>query len=201
MKKPARGTGLWKVGHLAKIPIYLHWSLPIPVLLFTTIQTIKYGWPAGSLPLISITIAFLIVTLHELGHCLAAQALNTRAKKITLTGIGGIAHIPIKDENPKRDLLIVAAGPAVNVGILLLMLGMFGTPDLKAVAANPLNFFSGEGLYALAFTINLILLVFNLLPIYPMDGGRILKSLSHLFFGEAFSTALVLSTCTLIGVP
>jgi Zn-dependent protease len=117
------------------------------------------------------------VVLHELGHALMAQRFGIPTRDITLYPIGGVARLERMSERPIEEFCIAVAGPVVNVGIagmLLAILPLLGLPlnDSAGLAA----YLKGNYLFALAVT-NIGLVVFNLVPAFPMDGGRVLRSI------------------------
>ncbi|MEZ5277170.1 MAG: site-2 protease family protein [Opitutaceae bacterium] len=125
----------------------------------------------GCLLLLSI---FTCVILHELGHSLTAMRYGVRVHRILLLPIGGMAQFDRIPREPARELAITVAGPAVNFilfGLLALILGGF---SIEQVSAFPLSL--RQLAYSLA-AINLIMGVFNLIPVFPMDGGRIFRAL------------------------
>ncbi|MCC6791850.1 MAG: site-2 protease family protein [Thermomicrobiales bacterium] len=125
---------------------------------------------------------FLCVTLHELGHAVQARAYGIEVQDITLYPIGGIARLGKIPENPVQEFRIAIAGPLVNVAIVILLV-LFGAiidePALRS-AGNLIDDMrepSWHLLLAYMTFANLTLAIFNLLPAFPMDGGRILRSL------------------------
>lgn len=196
-------TSCWSPGSLFNIPLLLHWSLPIPFVLFTLEGLITNGWPKGAGALVAIPLAFLIVTLHELGHCTAAKLLKIPVISITLTGIGGIALIkPKPDERPSRSLVVTLCGPLVNLLLLTLgscTLGIPTLPWIQGFQENP--FGSWQGIYAVAFVINICIILFNLLPVYPLDGGRMLKELGEICGGKRIGAILAIAGCLAVGFP
>jgi Zn-dependent protease len=117
-----------------------------------------------------------VIVLHELGHCLVAKAFGIKVVDITLWPLGGMARMTEIPENTKIESLIAIAGPAVNfvlAGLALIFLLLLGSPLLPTVAGSafPAQFAA----WFLAW--NLLLGVFNLIPAFPMDGGRILRAL------------------------
>ncbi len=121
---------------------------------------------------IFILLLFVCVILHEFGHAFAAKAFGINTPDITLLPIGGVARLERMPEEPVQELIIAVAGPLVNVVIAL---GLFIAGGAQALL-NPAAVEAG-GLIAQLLTINIILVLFNLLPAFPMDGGRVLRAL------------------------
>src|SRR5438874_6390943 len=111
-----------------------------------------------------VLLLFLCVVLHEFGHAFAAKAYGINTPDITLLPIGGVARLERMPEEPKQELIIAVAGPLVNVAIAL---GLFVAGGFHALL-NPSNV-EGGGLVAQLLTINIMLVLFNLLPAFPMD--------------------------------
>jgi Zn-dependent protease/predicted transcriptional regulator len=132
------------------------------------------GQAAAIQSIIYILLLFACVVLHEFGHVFAARRYGIRTPDITLLPIGGVARLERMTEEPGQELVIALAGPAVNVviaGILYLLIGGFGggsAPDLVNPAA---------GLMERLLWVNVILAGFNMIPAFPMDGGRVLRAL------------------------
>jgi len=134
------------------------------------------GGLSGLLWGVGLTLVFFVcVILHELGHSLTAKRFGVRVPRILLLPIGGMAefdHIPSK---PSEELLITVAGPAVNFVIALVLLPLVGLPAGWPFDSEYPATFTGFGQLLLGW--NLLMGTFNLLPVFPMDGGRILRAL------------------------
>ncbi|HVZ64950.1 MAG TPA: site-2 protease family protein [Lacunisphaera sp.] len=137
------------------------------------------GWIEGGLAGLFwrttlIVLFFVCVVLHELGHSLTARRFGVRVPRILLLPIGGMAefdHIPRK---PAAELLITVAGPAVNFALALALLGVVWRGLFGGAAISE---YSVMGLLDELWFWNLVMGIFNLLPVFPMDGGRILRAL------------------------
>ena len=125
---------------------------------------------------------FLIVLLHEFGHALACRQVGGQADQIVLWPLGGVAYVS-PPSRPGATLWSIAAGPLVNVALVPILLGLvFG---LQALGWD-----EGSNSYQLAWSVckmNFVILAFNLLPIYPLDGGQILRALLWFVLGRARS--------------
>ncbi len=133
------------------------------------------GMPAAVEAILFICLVFLCVLLHEFGHALAARRYGIRTPDITMLPIGGVARLERMPEKPSQELVVAVAGPLVNVAIavvLLLVFGLSGHPfDLTAIEST------GTSLTQKLIMVNLWLVAFNMLPAFPMDGGRVLRAL------------------------
>jgi Zn-dependent protease/CBS domain-containing protein len=126
--------------------------------------------------------------LHEFGHILVARRFGVKAPDVTLWPFGGIANLDQIPEKPSQEFLIAIAGPLVNVAIFLLLLLYLGstTPAAALMQVDESN----VGLAAKLAGANLFLALFNLIPAFPMDGGRILRALLALKFSFARATEI-----------
>ena len=156
----------WKIGRVAGINLHLHPTF----LLLLAIFAARGGLDAAAM----VAAVFGCVLLHELGHALTARMYGIRTRDITLSIIGGVARLERMPRSPGAELLITLAGPLVNVCIA-------ATIAASLMAASAFAPFASEGsLGAFAgqlLVINVVLAVFNMIPAFPMDGGRILRAL------------------------
>ncbi len=133
---------------------------------------------------------FTCVVLHEFGHAFAGRLFGIRTPDITLLPIGGLARLERMPRNPWHEFVIAVAGPAVNVGIAA-VIGMFLwlKQDFAQMPTSfpPLNL---PQLITYLLTVNIVLVVFNMIPAFPMDGGRVLRSLLAAVLPHARATAI-----------
>lgn len=126
---------------------------------------------------------FAVVLLHELGHSLAALRYAVPVRQIILLPIGGVAELERIPENPRQEFVIAIAGPAVNFALALVMLGVRAVTgpvlDLGRVntIVDTMGTLTFQSIFDFVFIANLGLGIFNLIPAYPMDGGRVLRAL------------------------
>jgi Zn-dependent protease/CBS domain-containing protein len=183
----------------------MSWSIPIGTvkgtvirlhvtfllfLLWIGIAHYTEGGPEAALEgVLFIALLFLCVLLHEFGHILAARRYGVQTPDIVLLPIGGVARLERIPEEPAQELVVALAGPAVNLVIAaLLFLALGGLPDDSFELQNP-----GVGLLARLASANLFLVLFNLLPAFPMDGGRVLRAFLAHRLGYARGTQVAAS--------
>jgi len=168
--------GSWKIGRLAGIDLNIHLTFLI-LLVWVAFSTLLSGASLSSVvgEVLFILTLFLCVVLHELGHALAARRFGIPTKDITLLPIGGVARLETMPEDPKEELLVAAAGPAVNVLIgVVLFVGLL----ISGTLAQPLNTtLLMDNFWLRLLSVNISLVLFNLIPAFPMDGGRVLRSI------------------------
>lgn len=175
------------------IDIRLHITFPL-ILLWAAFQFGQMfgSWSGALFGVVAITILFVLVTLHELGHSFAARMYGIPVKQIVLSPIGGVAQLMRMPDKPGQELVVAVAGPAVNVVIAILMaavavpLGIGSDTLLSGISG--LAGTTAVALFAYVFVSNLILAAFNLIPAFPMDGGRILRALLALRIDYARAT-------------
>jgi Zn-dependent protease len=166
----------WKIATVSGIPVYLHatFLLLIAFLLLGRLAQGE-GLKAAVGGAVFVVAIFATVVLHEFGHAFAARYYGIRTKDITLLPIGGLARLERLPDVPRQELWVALAGPAVNVviaviGWLLVVALALGNPDLdlRSATDTPLGRF---------VAVNVWLAVFNMIPAFPMDGGRALRAL------------------------
>ncbi|MCI0684215.1 MAG: M50 family metallopeptidase [Gemmataceae bacterium] len=158
------------------------WLLPLWVVLT------QGGQAPIAIQLLLLAAIFGCIVLHELGHALAARMYGIRTRNITLYPIGGVASLERISEKPAEELVIAAAGPAVNVAIAL-GLGA-GMAVASAVAPAAFVRSAGEGFLSWLIVANLLLVAFNLIPAFPLDGGRMFRALLGFFTSYVKATRI-----------
>ena len=165
----------WRIGRIAGIDVYVHSTFLLLLAWVAISHYLEHQRLAdAAYGLFFIITLFGIVVLHELGHALTARQFGIRTRDITLLPIGGLARLERMPEDPRQELLVALAGPAVNVvlaGVLFAILAF--TSGLAAL--NNVKLVGGSFLANLV-AVNVALAVFNLLPAFPMDGGRVLRA-------------------------
>jgi len=168
--------GSWQIGRIFGIDLKIHFTFPF-LLAWVAISTVMAGGEAFTVlaEVGVILVLFLFVILHEFGHALMARRFGIATTDITVLPIGGLARLEKMPEDPREEFLVAIAGPAVNVligGLLfagLLITGFFAQPlNITAVVDN---------IWLQLLTANIVLVLFNLIPAFPMDGGRVLRAI------------------------
>lgn len=138
-----------------------------------------------------LTLLFACVLLHELGHVLAARWLNIEARDIILSPVGGLARIEAMEDYPKKEILVALAGPMVNfvlAATLFIYLYFIASGDWNFEPYAALAYLSFPAILYFLLFINVLLFLFNLVPAFPMDGGRILRAALSLKFDPLKAT-------------
>ena len=167
--------GSLRIARIAGIGVYVHWTFLVVLSWIFVAQFLSGGLADAFRGLGLILSLFVCVVLHEFGHALVARRFNVPTKDITLLPIGGVARMERIPRNPNQELAIAVAGPAVNVVIAAVLYALIYTrgrlPDIEAVASMTASWVD------MLLWFNIVLVLFNLLPAFPMDGGRVLRSL------------------------
>ena len=189
----------YRIGRIAGIPVQVHVTF---LLLMGWIALQRGGIAAVAMLLL----IFACVVLHELGHALAARRYGIATRDITLLPIGGVARLERMPDKPTQELVVAVAGPAVNVviaGALALIPHGLDRPSVDAVTKGSIV----ESL----FVTNVLMILFNMIPAFPMDGGRVLRALlamrlsyeraTRIASGIGQIVALLFGVAGVFGVP
>ncbi len=150
----------------------------------------KGGLPAARDSVLFIALLFACVVLHEFGHILMARRFGIETPEVILLPIGGVALMPRMPQKPSQELAVAIAGPMVNIVIAFLLFLVLGTiqPDDLTRIDDP-----RVSLLARLAAVNVFLVLFNMIPAFPMDGGRVLRALLAMKLGDARATQLAAS--------
>src|ERR687893_2543403 len=185
--------GSFKIGRYSGIDVRVHWTFFLLLAFFTFLGYQASGSAVGALTSgVTIVALFLCVLLHEFGHSLAAQRLGIGIHSITLLPLGGISNFESLPEKPADEVKTTIAGPLVNVVLAPIFFGvglLFGA--VPRVPADPFMDIGsvGQFFFYLGY-LNVVLAVFNLLPAFPLDGGRILRGLLATRLGALRATEI-----------
>jgi Zn-dependent protease/CBS domain-containing protein len=165
----------WRLGELFGIVVYMHvtFLLLIAWAAFAGYQQ-PGGWAGALMGILVILLVFACVVAHEYGHALTARRYGIKTRDITLLPIGGVARLERMPRDPRQELVVALAGPAVNVviaAVLYLFITLFHSGGAMREPVTGLN------LWDALLRVNVVMIVFNLLPAFPMDGGRVLRAL------------------------
>jgi Zn-dependent protease len=176
--------GSVRLFRFAGIDVFLHWSWFLVAAYEISSRARAYSSVIWNIA--EYLALFLVVLLHEYGHALACRQVGGTANQIVLWPLGGVAYVD-PPPRPGATLWSIAAGPLVNVALLpVLSILAIVSRTLGWAGAAP----DAHGLLRTLWLLNLVLLVFNLLPIYPLDGGQILRALLWFVVGRARSLML-----------
>lgn len=177
----------WKIIRLAGIDVYVHATFFILILWFG----LGYWQLEGNLTAVFngvffILALFVCVVLHEFGHALTARRYGIRTLRITLLPIGGVASMERMPDDPGQEIAVALAGPAVNL-VIALGLWLWLMLSNTAVSLEQISLTGGSFIERLML-INMVLAVFNLVPAFPMDGGRVLRAVLAMFMDHNHAT-------------
>src|SRR5689334_14445080 len=165
----------WKLGTFAGIDVFVHATFLLLIGWIGYSHWLQYGTVAKVVEGILFILAlFLCVVMHEYGHALTARRYGISTRDITLLPIGGVSSLERMPRDPAQELAVALAGPAVNVVLAAALVGLIylsgGSPSFTNVR------FDGAHMLNDLWTMNVTLAIFNLLPAFPMDGGRVLRA-------------------------
>jgi Zn-dependent protease/predicted transcriptional regulator len=178
------------LGSYRNVKVFIHWTFSL-LLLWIIISNVRAGVPTADVmwTVLFVLALFFCVILHEFGHALAAQRYGIQTRDIILFPIGGVARLEKLPEDPKQELWVAIAGPLVNI-VLFILLSIY-------LYATGFEMHEVENFGIRASTIvpylasaNLILAIFNLIPAFPMDGGRVLRAFLSIKLPRAKATQI-----------
>ncbi len=177
-----------KVGSLRGIDVYIHWTFWLLIAIYALSEISRNGLAAGIETALFVAAVFACVLAHEFGHAAAAAYYGIKTVDITLMLVGGVARLATIPTRPVQELVIALAGPAVNVVIGAVL---FVALALGSLVLEPGPALQSTMLFMTHLLIaNVVLVVFNLLPAFPMDGGRVLRSLLAMRSGHLRATEM-----------
>ena len=189
--------GSIRIAKIFGIPVQVHWSFTLLFLFVIYIgKSRDASWTNIAVFGLFIIALFVCVLLHEFGHALSARYYGVATHDITILPIGGVARLDKLPEKPFQEFVVAIAGPAVNVVIYALIAVFlyfthslqFSLTELLADDSNEMIADPVIGFLATLMQANLMLVVFNMIPAFPMDGGRVLRSLLSMPLGRVRAT-------------
>jgi len=168
--------------------VQVHWTFFLLLAWFGAIRWMAVGPEAAVFAVVFILLLFLCVLLHEFGHIFAARRYGIQTPTITLLPIGGVASMERMPEKPGQEIVVALAGPAVNVVIAFVLIAILGA-RIDPSAINLTENLGSDMLARVAFA-NIALVAFNLIPAFPMDGGRVLRAILAIRMGFVRATQL-----------
>lgn len=166
----------WRLGRFAGIDVYVHATFLLLIGWVAYNYWLQYrDWSRVLIGVLFIIALFICVVLHEYGHALTARKYGIKTRDITLYPIGGVARLERIPDRPIEELWVALAGPAVNLVISFILILYLVLTNGTSALMN-LNLTQGSFLERL-IVVNVTLVLFNLIPAFPMDGGRVLRAL------------------------
>jgi Zn-dependent protease len=194
--------GSFKLGRLAGIDLKIHWTFFL-LLAWVGISPLLAGGTlaAAAMNLLLVVAVFACVVAHEYGHALTARRYGIGTQDITLLPIGGVARLREIPSDPIQELVVAIAGPAVNVVIAILIgAGLIAYGALAAAAWTVTQELSGVQFWQTLMAINIFLVLFNAIPAFPMDGGRVLRALLAMRMNRVSATDIAASIGQVIAI-
>jgi Zn-dependent protease len=164
----------YRIGRIAGTDIKVHVTFLLLVGWWALIGYSQGGLAGALTSALALLALFACILLHEFGHILTARRFGVRTPDVILLPIGGVARLERIPEEPRQELLIALAGPAVTLAIAVVL---FAVLRLSGSDAQVSELGENQPFLAQLVTVNIYLLLFNLIPAFPMDGGRVLRAL------------------------
>lgn len=165
----------YRIARVAGIDVRVHVTFLLLLAYFGFLAYSHAGAMAALANVVFILLLFVCVLLHEFGHAFAARVYGIQTPDITLLPIGGVARLARMPENPIQELVVAVAGPMVNVVIALALWLLLGMPS---PFGDPFEITQpGTAVLAQLLEVNVMLILFNMIPAFPMDGGRVLRAI------------------------
>lgn len=183
---------MYTIGRVAGIRLQVHWTFLL-LIGWVAVQRIAAGQGVGEAlaGVVLVLLVFASVVVHELGHAAVARRCGIGTRAITLLPIGGVAQIDRIPERPRQELAIAFAGPATSVALAVLLLGL---TELMLAPWMPWRVDPMVASISMQLAaINAMLAAFNLLPAFPMDGGRVLRALLGLRWSHERATRIAVA--------
>lgn len=183
--------GSFKLGKLAGINVFIHWTFSL-LIIYIIYSNYRAGHSSEQIAwsVLFILSIFATVLLHELGHALAAKRYKINTKDITLLPIGGLARLESIPEKPKEEFVVAIAGPAVNVALALITRLFISIPNEDELIVSLEKGINADNFFLTFFIVNIWLAIFNLIPAFPMDGGRVLRAILAMRFQRHIATKI-----------
>lgn len=182
-----------RIGTFAGIPVRIHWTFLLIIAYFVISGlTAGHSWEMIAVEIVFVLTIFVCVVLHEFGHALTARRFNIKTEDIILLPIGGVARLRNMPDKPTQELLVAIMGPVVNLVIAILI---FIVISMNSGLDYWASILGSEGLtmswshfFPILMITNIALLLFNMIPAFPMDGGRVLRALLAMWLGKLNAT-------------
>ncbi len=176
------------IARLFGTEVRIHLTFFLLLLWFWVSYYNQGGTPAAIEGTLFIIALFACVVAHEFGHALTARIFGIRTPDITLLPIGGVARLERMPEKPSQEILVAVAGPAVNVVIAALLILFVGAKTnlsaLDNIDSSKIDFVTRLA------AVNIFLVVFNMIPAFPMDGGRVLRAILAIYYSRKKATRI-----------
>lgn len=177
----------YRIGKIFGSEVRIHVTFVLLLLWIGLSAYAAEGLQAAILNLLFVLALFMCVVLHEFGHALMARRYGIKTPDITLLPIGGLARLERMPDDPKQEILVALAGPAVNVVIWAILVVIVGAQTGLVQLESLEN--AGSDFLAQIAAVNLLLVLFNMIPAFPMDGGRVFRAVLAMWLGHERATS------------